>query len=242
MPTLAKLADADAGKFPLAKVCTDNEHELATTYDIRSLPTVKIFRHGEVADEFMGVHPESAIRQIIDRHVSRESDTMVEAALLAHRESKTEEATELLQKAMDTELGNDRGKIELTKDLSRAVLRLDDAEKLLDRITKLDSEGIALVAYIEFVRIAADALPMAELEPAISLDSNNCGACHKLSALQVLENDYDSALQQLMEIVKQNRKFGADTGRRHMVALFGMLGNDNDLAGKYRNLLSMALN
>ena len=242
MPTLAKLADADAGKFLLAKVCAGNERELVTTYDIRSLPTAKIFRHGKVADEFMGVHPESAIRQIIDRHVSRESDTMVEAALLAHRDSKTEEATELRQKAMDTELGNDRGKIELTKDLSRAVLRLDDAEKLLDRITKLDSEGIALVAYIEFARIAADALPMAELEPAIFLDSNNCGARHKLSALQVLENDYDSALQQLLEIIKQNRKFGADAGRRHMVALFNMLGNSNDLAGKYRNLLSMALN
>jgi putative thioredoxin len=98
------------------------------------------------------------------------------------------------------------------------------------------------VACIEFARIAADALPMAELEQAISLDPNDCDARHKLSALQVLENDYESALQQLLEIVKRNRKFGDDAGRRHMVALFNMFGNDSDLVGKYRNLLSMALN
>jgi putative thioredoxin len=166
---------------------------------------------------------------------------MVEAALLAHREGNIEEATELLQNTMDTDPDNDRVKIELTR-IYLEQSRLDDAEKLLDRITKLDSEGIALVACIEFARIAADALPMAELEQAISLDPNDCDARHKLSALQVLENDYDSALQQLLELVKRNRKFGDDAGRRHMVALFNMLGNDSDLVGKYRNLLSMALN
>lgn len=74
------------------------------------------------------------------------------------------------------------------------------------------------------------------------MDSNNCDAHHKLSALQVLENDYDPALQQLLELVKRNRKFGDDAGRRHMVALFNMLGNNNDLVDKYRTLLSMALN
>ena len=182
IPTLAKLAGAYAGKFLLAKVNTDNERELATTYGIRSLPTVKIFRDGEVVDEFMGVQPESAIRQIVDRHVSRESDSMVKAALLAHREGKTKEATELLQKAVDTDPDNDRAKIELTK-IYLEQSRLDDAEKLLGRTNKLDSEEIALVAYIEFAHIAADALPMAELEQAISLDSNNCDARHKLSAL-----------------------------------------------------------
>ena len=96
------MADTYAGKFLLAKVNTDNERELAMTYGIRSLPTVKIFRNGEVVDEFMGAQPESTIRQIIDRHVSRESDTMVEAALLAHREGKTEEALEIFKKNIET--------------------------------------------------------------------------------------------------------------------------------------------
>jgi putative thioredoxin len=241
MPVLAKLADAYAGKFLLAKVDTDSERELAMTYGIRSLPTVKIFRNGEVADEFMGLQPESAIRQIIDRHVSRESDTMVEAALLAHRDGKTEEATELLRDAMDTDPDNDQVKTELAK-IYLEQSRLDDAEKLLDRITKLDSEGLALVVRITFIRIAANALPMAELERAISLDPNNCDARHKLSALQVLKNDYEPALQQLLEIVKRNRKFDDDAGRRHMVALFDMIGDSNDLVRKYRNLLSQALN
>lgn len=241
MPTLAKLADAYAGKFLLAKVNTDSERELAMTYGIRSLPTVKIFRNGEVADEFMGVQPESTIRTIIDRHVPRESDIMLKAALFAHREGKIEEATQRLQDAIGADPDNDRVKIELAK-IYFEQSRLDDAEKLLNRITKLDSGGAALVVRIRFARIAADALPMAELEQAISLDPNNCDARLKLSAHQVLENDYEPALQQLLEIVKRNREFGDDAGRRHMVALLKMLGSSNDLVGKYRNRLSMALN
>ena len=47
MPLLAGLANEFDGKFLLAKVNTEEERELGAQYQIRSLPTVKLFRNGE---------------------------------------------------------------------------------------------------------------------------------------------------------------------------------------------------
>lgn len=54
-PVLTKLAHAYSGKIFVAKINTDMEQDLALQYGIRSLPTVKFFRHGAVVDEFIGV-------------------------------------------------------------------------------------------------------------------------------------------------------------------------------------------
>ncbi len=70
MPVLDKLATEHAGKFTVAKVDTDVEANLARQYNIRSLPTVIFFKDGEIADQFMGVQPESQIRQLLAKHLA----------------------------------------------------------------------------------------------------------------------------------------------------------------------------
>src|SRR5688572_5082667 len=77
MPILAKLAEEYQGKFHLAKVNTDEEQALAAQYGVRSLPTVKVFKGGKIVDEFMGAQPESAVRQIIERHIERPADPLL---------------------------------------------------------------------------------------------------------------------------------------------------------------------
>ena len=80
MPVLAGLAEEFQGKFLLGKLNTEEEQEIAGLFGIRSIPTVKLFRDGQVVDEFTGVHPEHGIRAFLERHVARESDAQVEAA------------------------------------------------------------------------------------------------------------------------------------------------------------------
>ena len=80
MPILDKLALEYEGKLWVAKIDTESEKELSTTYGIRSLPTAKIFRHGQVVDEFMGVLPEPQIKEIIDRHVVHPADAEIDKA------------------------------------------------------------------------------------------------------------------------------------------------------------------
>ena len=61
-PILENVARAFAGRARVVKVDTDAEQQLASRFQIRSIPTVMLFRDGKVASQFVGVQPEHAIR------------------------------------------------------------------------------------------------------------------------------------------------------------------------------------
>ena len=59
MPLLGKLAEDYGGQFLLGKLDTEAERELAAQFGIRSLPTVQLFKDGQMVDQFMGALPEA---------------------------------------------------------------------------------------------------------------------------------------------------------------------------------------
>jgi putative thioredoxin len=61
-PILERVASALGDRVRVVKVDTDAEQALAARFQIRSIPTVILFRHGKVASQFVGVQPEQAIR------------------------------------------------------------------------------------------------------------------------------------------------------------------------------------
>lgn len=66
-PTLSKVAEEYDGKFILAKAETDNNQNMASIYGVMSIPSVKLFKDGKVADEFVGAQPEAAVKQWLDQ-------------------------------------------------------------------------------------------------------------------------------------------------------------------------------
>ena len=68
-PILEKIAHDYGGKFILAKVNVDENRNLSQEYRIMSIPNVKLFKNGNVVDEFIGVMPELAIKNWLDRHL-----------------------------------------------------------------------------------------------------------------------------------------------------------------------------
>jgi putative thioredoxin len=80
MPVLAKLAEEYEGKFLLGKLNTEEEQEIAAQFGIRSIPNVKLFRDGQVVDEFMGALPEISVREFLDKHIVDEAAVAEEQA------------------------------------------------------------------------------------------------------------------------------------------------------------------
>jgi len=64
-PIIEKLEKEFAGKAKIGKYNVEENQVKAGEYDIMSIPAVKMFRNGEVVDEFVGVRPEDSIREWI---------------------------------------------------------------------------------------------------------------------------------------------------------------------------------
>lgn len=251
MPVLAKLAGEYEGQFLLAKVNTDAEQALALEYGVRSLPTVKLFRHGQVVGEFMGVQPESAIRALIDRFVPREADTAIERAGALATDGRTEEAIALLRAAVSDDPHYGPAGLALTRlllsgtDAGALKARLDEAEQVLgglslDRLS--DPEAAALRSRLDFLRAVVEAPGPAELEQTLNEDPANHEARYRLSSWRVLAGDYEGAMEGLLEVVRRDRKFGDDAARKALVSIFNLLGQQHPLVSKYRARLSRSLN
>jgi len=66
-PIIDKLSEDYAGRLKVGKVNLDEYPELANRYAIRSIPAVFLFKDGEVAEIIIGVQPENAFREAIER-------------------------------------------------------------------------------------------------------------------------------------------------------------------------------
>jgi len=65
-PTIDKLASSYAGKVKVGKVDTDASRTTALKYGISAIPTVILFKDGQVAHRFVGLRAERDFREAID--------------------------------------------------------------------------------------------------------------------------------------------------------------------------------
>ena len=65
-PTIDKIAEAYVGKVKVGKVDTDSNREVAMKYQINAIPTVILFKNGQVAQKFVGLKQEKEFKEAID--------------------------------------------------------------------------------------------------------------------------------------------------------------------------------
>jgi thioredoxin 1 len=70
-PVLDKVADHYQGQMKVCQVNIDDERETATQYGIMSIPTMLLFKDGQVVDQVTGVTPsfEADLKKKIDSHL-----------------------------------------------------------------------------------------------------------------------------------------------------------------------------
>jgi putative thioredoxin len=237
-PVLEKLAAEYGGKFLLAKVNSDDNQELAARYGVRGIPSVKAFVDGEPVDEFSGALPESEVRAFLDRLVPGPAE-------------------ELRAQAAELRLAGDlSGALQTLADASKidpahVGVRLDAAEIMLD-LNEADETcrllaGVAddadprvpqLKARLQFMGAAGE--DEAALAARVAADENDLEARLKLSQLLVAAGQYEAGMDQLLEIVRRDRSFEDDIGRKTLLSVFDLLGG-GELVSRYRRKLSSLL-
>ncbi len=68
-PIVEELAGEKEGKLKVAKMDVDNNQGTPTKYGIRSIPTLLVFKNGELVDQIIGAVPKPMIEQKLEKHL-----------------------------------------------------------------------------------------------------------------------------------------------------------------------------
>ena len=68
-PTVAEIANDYAGKIKVMKLNVDEAMNAAGKYNIRGIPTILVFKNGQVVEQIVGAVPKDQIAKAVDRHV-----------------------------------------------------------------------------------------------------------------------------------------------------------------------------
>ncbi|MBW8327684.1 MAG: co-chaperone YbbN [Thiobacillus sp.] len=238
-PILEKLAAEYGGKFLLAKINSDDNQELAARYGVRGIPSVKAFIDGEPVDEFSGALPEGEVRAFLNRLVPGPADELRAQAAEMRGAGDLSAALQTLADASRIDpnhVGVRLDAAEIMLDLNEA----DEARRLIGSVPDdVDPRVPALKARLQFMGAAGE--DEAALRARVAANENDLGARLTLANLLVAAGQYEPGMDQLLEIVRRDRSFEDDVGRKTLLSVFNLLGGDERVS-RYRRLLASALN
>jgi len=243
-PVIEKLAQEYAGRFLLARVNSDENQSLAGQFGVRSIPNVKAFSDGKMVDEFAGAVPEGTVRQFIERLLPSPAEEQRHTAMQAYASGNADTALASLEAAQSLEPNNDNVRLdraEILIDLGRS----EDAEALFDELAplaKMDSRVEHLRALLTFSDTGQAGVSTDQLEARVSQNSTDLDSRLALAKQYVAAKQFEPALNHLLEIIQTDRQFGEDAGRKTMLAVFELLGNEHQLTRQYRRLLAASIN
>jgi thioredoxin 1 len=68
-PLVEALAEEYVGRVKVGKLDVDSSPEVAGRYDIRSIPTLLVFRAGQVVEQRVGALPKPELVRLVERHI-----------------------------------------------------------------------------------------------------------------------------------------------------------------------------
>jgi putative thioredoxin len=244
-PVLEKLATEYQGKFRLAKVNSDENQELAQRYGVRGIPNVKAFVDGELVDEFSGALPEAQVREFLQRVIPSPAEKARMEALAEFAASgDAHKALQMLAAASRLDPQNEDIRVD-SASLLITLNEHDEARRLLESLSPLmqmDERVTALQARLALAGSESGSASADELEKRIAANAGDSDARLRLARWHIAREDYVPALDQLLEIVRRDRKYKDDGARKTMLQLFTVMGSDHPLVGEYRRKLAGALN
>jgi putative thioredoxin len=243
-PILEKLAAEYQGRFRLAKVNSDENQALAMQFGVRGIPNVKAVVNGKVVDEFTGALPESAVRRFIDALLPSPAEPLRQQAQAARARGEGDATRKLLLQAIRLDPKHEQARLDLIDVLLDAG-DLAEAQRLLAEVAEQGKDRARIDSLAARLALAEGATGDADegaLRARLVADAGDLAARLALAKLLAARRDYRSALEELLEIVRRDRAFEDDVGRRTMLQIFNLLGSDNDLVREYRGKLSAAIN
>ena len=243
MPMLDRLADEYGGRFKLAKVNTEEQQELAQQLGIRSLPTVVLFKDRTSVDHFVGVVPETQIREMLDRHLPRSSDAPATRLQTLKAAGNYADAQALVQQLLARDPEN-VGLLAEFAELRALEGDIDAAREALAALQAREPNHAAvrrLSALITFSDVVARYPDVRSLRDGAQRDPSNLELRHALAVHQLLGGDVEPALGTWVDMMRTDRAFQDDLARRSLVLAFELIGDADPIVPQTRRAMAKLL-
>ena len=246
-PVLEKLVKAAGGAVRLVKVNVDNNPEIAQALRIQSIPTIYAFKNGQPIDGFAGALPESQVKAFIERLTGPIGPSPIEEviaegdALLAAGDLGA--AAEAFAAILQEQPGEPRA----LAGLARTYLRSGDVERARQALDLAPAEAqkhqaiASARAELELAAHAGDRSQIAALKAAVDSNPRNLEARYEYAMALAGATDHQQAIDQLLEIVRQDRKWKDEAARKQLVTIFEALGQTHELTVAGRRKLASIL-
>ena len=241
-PILEKLEREAGGAVKLVKVDADDNPALMQAWGVRSLPTVVAFRGGEAVDQVVGARPEGEVRAFVARLAPRPGEDLLTQARTLLSLGEWPRAAEILRTVLALNPALDAVRASYV----RTLLRLGDValarrafEPLRDR-ARSDLKLAAIGLLVEAAEATGDVADEAPLRAAVDAAPADPAARLRLAQWRMAHGAWQPAMDALLELVRLDRRFGEDAGRRGLLAAFELC-EDAALVRDYRRRLSAGL-
>lgn len=249
-PILEKVVSNAKGRVKLVKMNIDEHPSIPGQMGIQSIPAVIAFVNGQPADGFMGAIPESQVNAFIERltkGVPAAGEPNV-AEILKEADAVLAEGDAAAAAQIYAEvLGIDATNIAALAGLAKCYVTtgaVDQAKQTLGMVPeskRSDPAVKAVQASIDLAEQAQSVGPITELEQKVAANPLDHQARFDLATALNAMGKRSEATNQLLEIVRRDRKWNDDGARKQLVQFFEAWGGADEATVEGRKRLSTIL-
>jgi putative thioredoxin len=248
-PMIEKAVKEAKGAVRLVKIDVDQNQELAAQMRVQSIPAVYAFHQGRPVDGFVGAQPESAIKQFIQRLTklagAKAGPSPIEEALeqaeAAMKEGDHGAASAIFAQILQHEPDNARAFAGLIR-CTVAVGELEEARQFLAKVPPEIANDPAIAgarAQVEVAEAGRKSMGQAqELRARIEANAKDFEARFELARALFASGERESAIDQLLEIFRLERKWNDEAARKELLKLFEAMGPTDPVTLSARRRLS----
>jgi putative thioredoxin len=246
-PVLEKVVKAAKGKVKLVKMDIDKHPSIPGQLGIQSIPAVFAFVNGQPIDGFMGALPESQVQAFIERvtkdRIGGEELDLLKSADEALAKGDAAGAAQLYAEV----LAEEPTSVAALAGLARAYVltgAIEEAKQTLALVPEAKRNDAAVAAARAALEVAEQAKsvgPITELEAKVAANPLDHQARFDLAVALNGKGRRQEAVDNLIDIVKRDRKWNEDGARKQLVQFFEAWGPTDEATVNGRKRLSSVL-
>ena len=249
-PILESAVKSYKGEIKLVKIDTEKNQELSPQLQIQSLPTVYAFYEGKPIDGFSGAMPENEIKEFINKVISatggnkqEELKKLIEDAEKLYIDKNFEGALDAFSNLLSAEANNAL----IISGYGKCLVKLDRTDEVAELLESLeesilnDKNITSLIALNKLTKDNKSAGSPEEFLSDVNANPNNHELRFKLAEAFLANEQKEEAIEQLLYIVKKDRKWEEDKARKKIIELIEAFGEDDPLTPSIRLKLSSIL-